>query len=143
MRYMVAALLVMSVSGCGGPLGLNFERSSYRSAGDLSATATLEFAQPAHVEPQRAEIKKYAKSMLEFIETGQVAKLPIGELEKALKKLVPAEFAFLVDGVIGYIASKEIDVSGAIGANNVKRIKAGLIGILRGADAYDIKDRES
>lgn len=141
MKHAVVVLIVLIVSGCTTPLGLNFQRSSLRGSGDMSTTAVLEYTDAAQVPNQKAQIQKYAKELLEFIETGECAKLPIADLDRELKEIVPAEFYFLVDSVIGYIAGKVVDVSGAIGEENVKRIKAGLIGIIMGAEKYDLKDR--
>ena len=141
MRYVAVVLLLLVSSGCGTPLGLNFQRASLRGTGDMSTTAILEYTPEQDVTKKQAQIQKYAKELLEFIETGSVAKLPIADLERELKKLVPDEFDFLVDGAIGYIVSQTVDVSGAIGEDNVKRIKAGLIGVITGAEKYDLKDR--
>lgn len=142
MRYAVVALMLLVMSGCGTPLGLNFQRASLRGTSDMSTTAVLEYTPEKEVTKKQEQIKKYAQDLLNFIGTGQVAKLPVNDLERELKKIVPDEFDFLVDGVIGYIVSQTVDVSGAIGEDNVKRIKAGLIGIITGAEKYDLNDRE-
>ena len=141
MRYAVIALLVLT--GCNGtPLGLNFERSSLRAAGDWSSTISLEYEKAEFVPKQQADIQKYAQQLLDFIETGEVVKLPVDELEKVLKSKVPAEFALIVDAIMGYIVGIDVDISGAIGEKNVKRIKAYLLGVIKGAKAYDLKDRD-
>jgi len=139
-KYALVVLLVCS--GCGMPLGLNFQRSSLRAGGDWSTTISLEYEKAEFVEKQKADIKKYASELIDFLQTGQVAALPIAELEKLLKSKVPQEFYLVVDAALGYVESQQINVSAGIGKDNVKRIIAYLRGAINGAEKYDLKDRE-
>ena len=58
MRVTVVAVVVsLLLTGCSADqLGLNFQRASLRSAGDMGATTTLEIAKMKHVEHEKAEI---------------------------------------------------------------------------------------
>jgi len=142
MRVAVIAAMLVVTSGCVGELGLNFQRSALRSSGDLASTTRLELISVNAVEKEKADIIKYAKELLAFIETGAVKDLPIDELEAELRKLVPVEFALFVDAAMGYISAVDVDVDGKIGEANVKRIKAFLNGIISGATFYDVKDKK-
>lgn len=142
MRVVVIGAMLAALSGCVGELGLNFQRSALRSSGDLASTTRLELISVSVVEKEKAEIIKYAKELLGFIETGKVKDLPVDELEAELRKLVPVEFALFVDAAMGYISSVDIDIDGKIGEANVKRIKAFLNGVIGGATYYDVKDKK-
>jgi len=141
----IAIIIVVSVilSGCVEELGFNFERSALRSSGDLASTTRLELIAVGAVDKERAEITKYAKELLDFIDTGRVKDLPVDELEAELRKLVPAEFALFVDAAMGYISTIDIDINGKIGEINAKRIKAFLTGVISGATYYDVNDKKS
>lgn len=142
MRVAVIGVMLVALSGCVGELGLNFQRSALRSSGDLASTTRLELISVSAVEKEKAEIIKYAKELLEFIETGKVKDLPVDELDVELRKLVPVEFALFVDAAMGYISFVDVDIDGKIGEANVKRINAFLNGVIGGATYYDVKDKK-
>lgn len=141
MRKILLVVAVLLVSGCTSLLGLNFQRSALRSSGDLASTIELEYCSVGAVEQEKASIIKYAKEALAFVDTGKIRDLPVDEVEKALKKIVPPEFSIFVDAAMGYIDSIDVDIDGKIGKDNVKRLKAFLCGVIAGAGHYDVKDR--
>jgi len=142
MRMLIVACVLAMVTGCGSRLGLNFQRSALRGTGDLAVTTQLELTSEGSVENDRAKIKKYAEELLKFLDTGKVKELPLEELDAALRKIVPLEFMFIVDGLLGYIDAQTVDIDGKIGEDNVKRIRAFLRGVIAGAGYYDVKDKK-
>jgi len=142
MRYFLISVFVVFATSCIAP-SMNVQRSLLRDSGDSGATVYLETVDAAKVATQQAQIEEACEAALKFLDDGKVKDLPIDAVAAEIKKLIPAEYALLVDMAIGAIdtADPTVDVSKAIGAANVKRIRAALRGAMLGATDYSLDDR--
>lgn len=135
----MAAGLAMAGVGC--VPSINMERSLLRGAGDTSITAVADGTQGSDLQARLVGARAVATTLLAFTNTGGVALLTTAGLRAELLQRVSPDYALLVDQAIAMVSTKHIDVGGAIGVRNVKRVKAYLVGVLRGVKNYKEADR--
>ena len=138
-----ALLLVSLLFAACTPPSLNIQRASLRAGGDVSATVYLDTVDKAKVAAQQKLIKDTCEAIDNFMATGNVAELPLAEVGRRLKQVIPAPHRRWIDSALAVASAAEtgIDLSKAIGADNVARIRAFLIGGITGATEYNIAHR--
>lgn len=139
-EVMIAAGLIV-LMGCVSVQSLNVQRSALRGAGDAGTTALLERQDEVDADGVAEGIKNICNDVLFFLDDGNVNLLTKGELRAALLRVVPEESAKFVDDLLSLVSMARVDV-GFVGRRNIRRIKAFVIGVIRGADEYDVGDRE-
>ncbi len=137
-RILLLLMCLVLVVGC--VPSMNIQRAGLRSAGDLGVTACLDAVPAEAAGPLKAEIESIAESILVFLDTGAVAALTHSELRTKLEELVPVKYRSYFDAVLSAVSDRSVDVD-KIGANNVKRLRAGAVGIVAGCTRYDKEDR--
>lgn len=128
-------------TGCVSVQSLNVQRSALRGAGDAGTTALLERQDEVDADGVSEGIKNICNDVLNFLDDGNVNLLTKGELRNALLRVVPEESADFVDDLLSLVSMAKVNV-GFVGKRNIRRIKAFVNGMIRGADEYDVGDRE-
>jgi hypothetical protein len=122
---------------------MNQERSILRAASDNGLTLYLDKVDPAtKAEEYRARAHGIALQVLAFLQNGNAVELTQGELRTQLVKLVPTEYQTFLDQLIGAVSPLHLDVNGHVGPNNVKRLEAVCLGVIRGSTHYKLEDRK-
>jgi len=133
MRRVIAVLVLsMFLPGC---LSVNLQLAGLRSSGDISVVVGLDATGAESLAERKAQVKGIAEQMLDFLESGEVAALTQGELKTALYQLVPERFRSYADLALGQVATRHLEL-GLIGAVNVERIRAVLLGVVNGCEKY-------
>lgn len=140
MRFIAVVFVAVFAAGCLPP-SLNIQRSLLRNGGDSGVTFYLETVDEAKLAETQKTIGEACDAMDEFLKTGSAATLPLAEVEKQLKRVVPAQYQRWIGTALAAVSAVNVDVTKAIGVDNVKRIRAALIGIRIGATEYDEADR--
>ena len=142
MRFLAIVVVAALAAGCQTPsFSLNVQRSLLRDGGDSGITFYLETVDKVKLADTQTKIGEACDAMETFLKTGQAAVLPLSEVEKQLKRVVPAKYHRIVSTAIAAISAVNVDVSKKIGVNNVKRIRAAVVGIRTGTTRYDVADR--
>lgn len=139
MRVLMCAVLAMLVVGCA--MTTNMERSLLRSAGDNSITAVADEEEASDVQALVDGTEAACVALLKFLDTGGVVTLTTSELEAKMISLVDSKYSTIVSQALTGIKSAQFDVNGKIGKRNMKRVRALVKGVLRGANEYDVNDR--
>lgn len=138
----VAIAVLVGTAGCAVTgSSLNVQRSALRGTGDTGATTMLENQKEEEVAEIVQGVVEICNDVLDFLKTGDVADLTKGQLKTHLLEVVPKESADFVNDILAFVSVSNYDVQG-IGTRNVKRIRAFLNGIIRGAKKYDAGDRD-
>lgn len=140
MRLIAVVFVAAFAAGCLPP-SLNIQRSLLRDGGDSGVTFYLETVDEAKLAETQKTIGEACDAMDEFLKTGSAATLPLAEIETQLKRVVPEKYQRWVGTALAAVSAVNVDVTKAIGADNVKRIRAALIGIRIGTTEYDVNDR--
>jgi hypothetical protein len=135
---MLVACMALLV-GC-TPMSMNVQRASIRSGGDVGVTVALDAVAIESVDDVKAKVEDTAKAVLKFLEDGQVADLTQSAARRELEKLIPLNLRPYFDAVMSILSTKDVDIS-KLGADNVKRLKAGAAGVLSGCAQYANEDR--
>jgi len=133
---------LMCSSGCIVVESLNVQKSLLRGTGDSGVTAVLENQDEEKVAEVVDGVISICQDVLEFLDSGSIAELTRSELKRALLDVVPDGSADFVNDIMSLVSMARIDVDGKIGTRNVKRIRASVIGVIRGADEYSVEDRD-
>jgi hypothetical protein len=144
MRHTLLPLLlfVFAATGCIPP-SMNYQRSGLRSAGDVGATALLEQADAKMMEKYKVDIVDTCNAVIKYLDGGKVADLTPYAVEAKLREIVPIKYIPLLNTALTAIdnSNATVNPSTAIGPDNVKRIKAAVIGFRQGTIEYDVNDR--
>lgn len=140
MKFSLLAGLLLVVSSCTPP-SLNVQRSALRSVGDLGVTVGLEFVAEKDVVALRKEIAEVAKKVVQFLDTGVVPNLTEAQINARLVSLVPPKYMSYFNTALTALSGRGIPIGQKIGSKNVRRIKAAVKGIQRGAEGYLKTDR--
>lgn len=138
-------LFVLCAPGCSwvkpSLRSLNIQRAAIRGTGDTGVSVALDaLANKAEAEKVRVRTKDICLSVQLFLENGKVSELTIPEITKELEKLIPPAYHFLLEIAIAQIQGAVVDLD-KIGADNIARINAACVGIIRGCDLYVMNDR--
>lgn len=139
MRYLLPILLVLA--GCTAPNAMNDQRAALRSGGDVGVTMSLDQVPEAELAGTQLIVKNTGEAILKFLDSGNVAELTRTDLQTKLNTLVPVKYQAYYSAALLVLGSQTVSVD-KVGTDNVKRIKAAVIGVLRGNEAYDVKDRQ-
>lgn len=142
MRFISIIFVAALAAGCQTP-SVNVQRSFLRVGGDTSVTFYLDTVDAAKLVETQTKIGEICDAMETFINTGNVAALPLAKIEAQLKRVVPAKYQRWIGTVLAAVSAASFDVNGAIGAANVKRIMAAIIGVRIGSAEYSATDRNS
>jgi len=137
-RLMIVAVVFSALAGC--KPSMNVQRSGLRCVGDTGVTVLLDELPEEKVAEARKDVKDIGAALLKFLETGDVAALTMSELRAELEKLVPVKYKGYFDAVLSAASTQHVDVE-KIGPNNVKRVRAAILGCLEGEQRYDVADR--
>ncbi len=138
-RWMVFAAVALLAAGC--VPSANMERSILRGVGDTSIVAVADGKEEVDVPALVEGTKKACTAILAFLDTGNVSNLTTNELDAKLINLVDSKYSSIVAQALAVIKIAQINVDGKIGARNMKRVRAVVKGVLRGANEYEIGDR--
>lgn len=140
----IKVLLVVMLSGIftAGCISMNQQRSILRSAADNTVTAALDKKDSeSEAESFQAGIKLVATQVKSFLESNNVLDLTKDELTSKLTAIVPTEYSSYLNDLIGAVSPWQLNLGGAIGENNVKRLVAVCDGAINGAEKYSLDDR--
>jgi hypothetical protein len=143
MRYYLFLLaMLLCTFGCQMP-SMNYQRSALRDVGDIGATATLEQADAKMIEKYKVDIVDTCNAIIKFLDGGKVADLTPYAVEAKLREIVPIKYIPLLNTALTALdnSNATVNPSNAIGPDNVKRIKAAVIGFRQGTIEYDVNDR--
>ena len=138
-RWMVLAMVAMLLAGC--VPSANMERSILRGVGDTGITAVADGKEETDVQALVDGTKSACAALLAFLDTGNVVNLTTSELEAKLISLVDSKYSSIVSQALTGIKVAQLDVNGKIWVRNMKRVRAIIKGVLRGANEYEIADR--
>ena len=85
-------------------------------------------------------IEGFGDHILNFLDSGNIAGLTVNELKAELLEVVPEGSEDFVNDILSLVIMQNVDV-GSIGSRNVKRIRAFVKGVIRGAEDYAVEDR--
>lgn len=142
MRLVLLGLVLACATGCSGIQSLNLQRAGLRAGGDVVVTAYLDAVDADKVVAQHAELDGVVARLNEFLTTGAVHNLAFPALVEAVRRLVPATYAGISEGLLATVQHTEADVNVAvIGPENVARVRAFLDGAATGLRAYIVEHR--
>ena len=136
----VAFGLVLSSFSCETISSLNVQKSLLRGTGDSGITTVLENQSEEKVQEIADGVKTICNDVLNFLDSGNIAGLTVNELKAELLEVVPEGSEDFVNDILSLVIMQNVDV-GSIGSRNVKRIRAFVKGVIRGAEDYAVEDR--
>lgn len=140
---LVAFCVVVVFSGCTEP-GMNVKMGSADAGAGVAVISTLEAVPVEKFDETKTKIIEISTELLGFVQTGQLAQLPLDEVKVALENFMIkkgwSQYTYLVDAVIQYVKTQSVNV-GAIGADNVKLIEIALEETIRNANRCTIDGR--
>ncbi len=141
-KALLGILLVAVTSGCGETfVSMNVQRSGLRATADVGATVYLDARDILVVDTDKVKLKEIANSIGLFLDTGNVALLPLDEVRRHLNSIVPVQYRNFVHIVLASVSTKTVSISG-VGADNVARMRAALLGMNLAVDQYRNEHRK-
>ena len=143
-KGLLGILLVAVASGCGPSfVSMNVQRSALRSTADIGVTVYLDARDITVVDAEKVTLKDVATSIDTFLNTGNVAALPLDQLRTHLHNFVPAQYHSLIDtALLAAVSRKNLDPN-AIGVDNLVRIRSALYGMNLALNEYRNEHRKT
>lgn len=142
-KLIIGLFCLVAVCGCGQPvITLNAQRSAIRSATDIGTTAYLDQQQIEDVAKQQEAVDEIKRKIFTFLETGNVANLPLEQVKSQLAALADQKYLAIINTIIATISTQSIDIDGLIGEDNVARMLAALYGVDVALQQYRVEDRQ-
>ncbi len=140
MFWPVVLAMGLGSMGCMTIDSLNVQKSLLRGTGDNGITAVLENQDANEVDEIVKGVKDICNDVLMFLGSGNISLLTKNQLKNELLDVVLAESADFVNDIVSLVSVTNVDLD-TIGPKNVKRIRAFIKGVIRGADEYKVGDR--
>lgn len=121
-------------------LTLNQQAALVRAAADNGMTIWLDRIPQEKLEDYSLKAHGLALQVSEFVNNGEMATLTRDELRGQLLSLVPDDYTIIIDQALHAISPLHVDVSGEIGKDNVRRLRAALHGIITAIEEHSPED---
>jgi hypothetical protein len=137
------ALVAMVLTGCNGAAkfsSMNAQRAGLRDAADIAATLAVDNVSDANVDKVLSDTESIAKSVIKFLDSGNIGDLTSSQIRTELVKLIPVDYIGWVDLSLNYVSQYSVD-TGKIGNKTVAHLKEFFYGITIATDRYKKSDR--
>lgn len=139
-RIIIVMLVAVALVGCGLP-SMNTQRATLRGGGDVLVTGMLARVPEAELDNVKKELLDSVAGFEKFLEDGNVATLTEVQFRDRLLAKLPVKYLPVANAILDRVQG-QVDASGLVGPDNVKRLLAVLRGIRQGIAMYDVADRK-
>ena len=127
--FFVAVMVAAMAGGCDNPPSMNKRVGFTDGAVSVAVAVALDTVKAEKYADTKVELIKVCGDLQAFLNTGQIADLPVAKVEEAMLKLLTdkglGKYSSIVRSLFDYVESMSVDTE-KIGSNNVILLDIGL-----------------